>query len=188
MSTAYQPQLVVTLDNHHGGLHYPSTIAYANKAKFSRAEHATSQAPRQVPQSSLSQVPVNWQRRDATFTPAAQANPKSRQPTGPSTPLQETTISVPPSKAAAPRPSETLVYHSLQIPSCITPEGGNLADFAAQVRQAPSETVICSANLPDLDDLFVLVPIRQRPQTGGDVRLGIRWCTNRTTAESCQTG
>lgn len=29
--------------------------------------------------------------------------------------------------------SESLVYHSLQIPKCISPSGGNLADFAAQM-------------------------------------------------------
>jgi hypothetical protein len=29
--------------------------------------------------------------------------------------------------------SESLVSHSLQIPKCISPAGGNLSDFAAQV-------------------------------------------------------
>ncbi|PTB38036.1 hypothetical protein M441DRAFT_146434 [Trichoderma asperellum CBS 433.97] len=31
------------------------------------------------------------------------------------------------------RSSETLIYHSLQIPRCISPSGGSLADFAAQM-------------------------------------------------------
>jgi hypothetical protein len=35
------------------------------------------------------------------------------------------------------RSSETLIYHSLQIPRCISSSGGSLADFAAQVSQPP---------------------------------------------------
>lgn len=38
-----------------------------------------------------------------------------------------------PDASAIRRGSETLIYHSLQIPKCISPKGGNLAEFAAQV-------------------------------------------------------
>jgi hypothetical protein len=31
-----------------------------------------------------------------------------------------------------------MVLHSLQIPTCISPKGGNLADFTAQVCDSPT--------------------------------------------------
>jgi hypothetical protein len=48
------------------------------------------------------------------------------QPVRPSTPSTSTSTAI---KIDA----ESLVYHSLVIPKCISPVGGNLADFAAQM-------------------------------------------------------
>lgn len=41
------------------------------------------------------------------------------------------------------RSADTLVYHSLQIPKCISSRGGNLAEFAAQVRNCSPSCGIC---------------------------------------------
>jgi hypothetical protein len=55
-----------------------------------------------------------------------QAVPAVGQTVRPSTPPVS-------SKTVNKDDSDSLVYHSLQIPKCISPSGGNLADFAAQV-------------------------------------------------------
>lgn len=49
----------------------------------------------------------------------------------PPTPTSDATMTTQSTRSR--RDSDTLVYHSLQIPKCISPAGGNLADFAAQV-------------------------------------------------------
>ncbi|GAB0141374.1 hypothetical protein EsHS_00001971 [Epichloe bromicola] len=58
------------------------------------------------------------------------ANPTALQASRPATPSTGTPDT---SKMASRRGSETLIYHSLQLPKCITPAGGSLSDFAAQV-------------------------------------------------------
>lgn len=54
----------------------------------------------------------------------------SRQPTRPSTPNSARSSQT----AATTGDSQSMVLHSMQIPACISPKGGNLADFAAQVK------------------------------------------------------
>lgn len=56
----------------------------------------------------------------------------SRQPTRPSTP-NSTQSSHPASGASANGDAQSMVTHSLRIPSRISSDGGNLADFSAQV-------------------------------------------------------
>lgn len=62
-----------------------------------------------------------------------------------STPSDHSTKSTPASVVSAKdavssrRSSEALIYHSLQIPRCISPSGGSLADFAAQVSRILSK-------------------------------------------------
>ncbi|PHH58882.1 hypothetical protein CDD80_1940 [Ophiocordyceps camponoti-rufipedis] len=51
--------------------------------------------------------------------------------------------------------SETLIYHSLQIPRCISPQGGNLSDFAAQMT--------CLFWFDSADSLKRAETIRSRP-------------------------
>ncbi|KAF5027819.1 hypothetical protein F66182_69 [Fusarium sp. NRRL 66182] len=63
------------------------------------------------------------QSRNGSFS---QAVPASEQPVRQSTPPV-------PSITVGKDDTESLVYHSLQIPKCISPAGGNLADFAAQM-------------------------------------------------------
>ncbi|KAM5371254.1 hypothetical protein ACJZ2D_008055 [Fusarium nematophilum] len=64
--------------------------------------------------------------------PSTISIPSFRQVTRPSTPASESTVTVDKDGATSRRGSE-LVFHSLQIPKCISPAGGNLADFAAQM-------------------------------------------------------
>jgi hypothetical protein len=71
------------------------------------------------------QVP---QHRNGSISTASQVVPVVGQTAQPSTPSASTS-------AATKDNAESLVYHSLTIPKCISPAGGNLADFAAQVRK-----------------------------------------------------
>lgn len=78
------------------------------------------------------------------------SHPGSRLPTRPSTP-NSTHSSHPASGTnSANGDVQSMVLHSLQVPACISPKGGNLADFAAQVslaqNLAPRPALI--ANLP----------------------------------------
>lgn len=64
------------------------------------------------------------------------SHPGSRLPTRPSTP-NSTHSSHPASGTnSANGDAQSMVLHSLQVPACISPKGGNLADFAAQVSLA----------------------------------------------------
>lgn len=66
------------------------------------------------------------------------SHPGSRLPTRPSTP-NSTHSSHPASGTnSANGDAQSMVLHSLQVPACISPKGGNLADFAAQVNLAPN--------------------------------------------------
>lgn len=61
------------------------------------------------------------------------SHPGSRLPTRPSTP-NSTHSSHPASGTnSANGDVQSMVLHSLQVPACISPKGGNLADFAAQL-------------------------------------------------------
>ena len=65
------------------------------------------------------------------------SHPGSRLPTRPSTP-NSTHSSHPASGTnSANGDVQSMVLHSLQVPARISPKGGNLADFAAQVCLAP---------------------------------------------------
>lgn len=64
------------------------------------------------------------------------SHPGSRLPTRPSTP-NSTHSSHPASGTNSTNgDAQSMVLHSLQVPACISPKGGNLADFAAQVNLA----------------------------------------------------
>lgn len=63
----------------------------------------------------------------------ASSNTVSRQTTRPSTP-NSTHSSQAASVTTLGADAQSMVLHSMQIPKCISPKAGNLADFAAQVR------------------------------------------------------
>ncbi|KAF5664146.1 meiotically up-regulated 80 [Fusarium heterosporum] len=88
--------------------------------------HYYPQGPPTHPQHDLhaaSQIP---QRRNGSISTVPQTVQAVGQTIKPSTPPSS-------SSTMKKDDSESLVYHSLQIPKCISPSGGNLADFAAQM-------------------------------------------------------
>jgi hypothetical protein len=66
------------------------------------------------------------QHRNGSISTASHTVPVVGQTAQPSTPSDSTST-------ATRDDAESLVYHSLVIPKCISPAGGNLADFAAQM-------------------------------------------------------
>lgn len=93
-----------------------------------------------------------------------------------STPSDRSTKSTPASvvsakdAASSRRSSEALIYHSLQIPRCISPSGGSLADFAAQVSRILSKQLQLAHTLtfynfshPTIFVLFVHVSLLLSP-------------------------
>ncbi|KAK2934117.1 Cyclin PHO80-like [Fusarium oxysporum f. sp. vasinfectum] len=74
---------------------------------------------------------ASWENHAIHNYPAAA--PQTARPAAPAV-GQTVRPSTPASTASGSKDeSESLVYHSLQIPKCISPSGGNLADFAAQM-------------------------------------------------------
>ncbi|ROT38079.1 cyclin [Sodiomyces alkalinus F11] len=58
-------------------------------------------------------------------------------------------------QSAGPSAEKELVHHSLQVPTCINPKGGNLADFAAEMT--------CLFWFESMDTLQAAEKIRSRP-------------------------
>lgn len=140
MSTTYHPALSA-YDGH--AMHsYPSSLAQAGRAKSaavnahdSRSAQQYYRYPTQQASQTQTQLVASSQPHVNSF-PTAQmvpsSRPSTRPPTRPSTPTAET-MAAAVDGTTSRRGSETLIYHSLQIPKCISPNGGNLAEFAAQV-------------------------------------------------------
>lgn len=139
MTTTYQVPPAAPYD-HHGMPSYPTTFAPARMpssmtdsvrpAQFSRhpSQHPPAQAQAQI-YSQPTPVP-----RDPA-SGASHYSALSRYSTKPTTPAGETSIAGEDAATASRRSSQTLIHHSLQIPTRINPKGGNLADFAAEVRR-----------------------------------------------------
>lgn len=97
--------------------------------------------PKQTPTEAAAFCAKQRQGRSSTQPPAySQSNTLSQATTSSycSTSQTSSRPTTPPSistarSAADKKPADGLIYHSLSIPHCISPDGGNLADFAAQV-------------------------------------------------------
>lgn len=131
MSTAYQPPLAA-YENHamHG---YPSSLAQVGR-RMPAGEPINPQLYKQpIPNQ---QLLSNWPRDHNPFTssavPVANQQTVARPPSP--APAAEASLTVPQQNGqTSRRGSETLIYHSLELPRRISPNGGNLSDFAAQV-------------------------------------------------------
>ncbi|KAG5929529.1 hypothetical protein E4U42_005556 [Claviceps africana] len=123
MSAAYQP--AVAYNGHHSRHPCSATLAQANHLKPVVDDVRAAQQYRYPSQQ------IQPQRRDDHHSPSAQladtTGPHASDPVTPVSAPAETT------KMKARTGSETLIYHSLQLPACISPTGGNLSDFAAQM-------------------------------------------------------
>jgi hypothetical protein len=134
MSTAYQ-QSLAAYDNHALRPYAPSIALPRGAASAavgaSDARNAAALYARYpFQQSQPAQVPASQARNDALTQ--LHSAPSDR-----STKSETPASAVSAQDAASSRKSpETLIYHSLQIPRCISSDGGSLADFAAQVRRS----------------------------------------------------
>ncbi|KAI5457618.1 hypothetical protein BGZ63DRAFT_427658 [Mariannaea sp. PMI_226] len=170
MSTAFQPTLA-SYDGHT--MHsYPAAMAQTARAKHVLGDSGSAQYYHRYPnqqhqqQQHTLQIPsAASQPSNSSLSSVTQASSVSRLATGPSTPASGSIASVQSEGPISRRGSETLIYHSLQIPKCIAPTGGNLADFAAQMtclfwfesieglNQAMSVRSMSSAQVPQLPKL-----------------------------------
>ncbi|KJZ72092.1 hypothetical protein HIM_08547 [Hirsutella minnesotensis 3608] len=130
MSTAYHPA-IPAYDGHaiHG---YPSSgLAHASRSRVIMDEGRGSQhyrySTQQAPPISASQA------RSSSSIANPQPDPTPRRSTRATSPVQEVAPATKQNGEASRHNSEMLIYHSLQIPKCISPDGGNLSDFAAQM-------------------------------------------------------
>lgn len=155
MSTTYHAPLA-SYDSH--AMHaYPQQLSQPARAKMPMAnDQANAQVYRppvqvvqQQPHQHMAQQPQSQpsQQYAAQWWPAKSAVPAvpaplpsntttqpHRRPTSPPAP----TTTFAPAQAAQQSSQdkmETLIYHSLVIPKRISPNGGNLSDFSAQVRE-----------------------------------------------------
>lgn len=154
MSTVFQPQLA-SWENH--AIHnYPAAVSQAARSTAPVTDARASQYYRCPTQQQDQQQQQQSQLQPQTTYNHYYQHESSTQPAQPQLHLHPTSqvsqhrngsisaesqalgqtirSSTPTSTASGSRDeSESLVYHSLQIPKCISPSGGNLADFAAQV-------------------------------------------------------
>ncbi|RGP79245.1 meiotically up-regulated 80 [Fusarium longipes] len=135
MSTVFQPPLA-SWENHaiHNFTRAPATMNDTGKSQYHRYSVQPEQQHPSQPQTTYNhyyqqeqathptQLP---QHRNGSISTASQAVPVVGQTVRPSTPTSTSTVTR--------DDAESLVYHSLKIPKCISPGGGNLADFAAQM-------------------------------------------------------
>lgn len=142
MSTAYHPAMPA-YDGH--AIHsYPSSaMAHLGRSRPLMDDTRSSQHYR-GPSQQAQPAPA-FQARNGPSSTASFHDAVSRRPTRPSTPTPEAVLTVKKDLDTSRNPSETLIYHSLQIPKCISPDGGNLSDFAAHVSptaQFPSMRIL----------------------------------------------
>ncbi|KAM3467191.1 hypothetical protein NHJ6243_000222 [Beauveria neobassiana] len=156
MSATYQSSYAAY---DHAAHNYPAAVAQPSRPKAMAADPRSLQylrypsQPGQQPvhQQSLSQ-PQHALRHDVP-TRSQQPPRDSRYLARPPTPSSDTTM--PTQESRSRRNSDTLIFHSLQIPKCISPAGGNLADFAAQMT--------CLFWFQSMDDLKKAESIRSIP-------------------------
>lgn len=116
--------------------------------------------PQPQPQHSLNQDALNYFLVDGGGfpRPTAESTAAPQHSTQPPAPVAEEKLKVPSGGLSSTRSSDTLVYHSLTIPRCISPNGGNLAELAAQVCRLLSYD---GYGLINVDDVPLLVRIRR---------------------------
>ncbi|KPM35015.1 hypothetical protein AK830_g11548 [Neonectria ditissima] len=180
MSTAFQPALA-SYDSH--AMHsYPAAAPQAARSKMAAMndsrnaqyyQYPVQQQPQQSQQLQPLAVPQVFQApsivqpsvSSVSSVTQPQSGLVSRQTTNPSSPSSGTITSSQREGSTSRRGSETLIYHSLQIPKCISPAGGNLADFAAQMT--------CLFWFESVDELKQAESIRSRPSNAPIPRLPV---------------
>ncbi|OBR13130.1 Cyclin [Colletotrichum higginsianum IMI 349063] len=161
MSATYHAPHLVAYDSHVLPS-YPGAVAQARGPKAVMAEAAA-----RAPQYSRYTQPTNTysQPQQPAVNPASgtsQYSTTSRHSTRSSTPTSGA-IGKSDGTSSSRKGSSALVLHSLSIPSCINPKGGNLADFAAQIT--------CLFWFESIETLRAAESIRSRPSTVTTPRL-----------------
>lgn len=142
MGTTYQPPNLASYESsHRSGLPgYASAMAQADRKRNALSEAqaalaaATYSRPHLVSGQPLS-AQIHQPHNRLVLSSSTSSQPlqsSSRHSTRPSTPNSVVTLASQQEEGTSRRDS-AMVLHSLEIPACISPKGGNLADFAAQV-------------------------------------------------------
>lgn len=137
MSTMYQPAPAAYDSHGLHAYHVPSRGSSADRSVESVHDPRQSQLSRYSVQQQRHVQQLQQQQHQAqAFHPGM----ASRTHYVPSTNQPIPNVQAPPKESVvthgtpeSSRSADTLVYHSLQIPKCISPNGGNLAEFAAQM-------------------------------------------------------
>lgn len=147
MSTTYQPPLAAL--ESHALPKYPSSMGHMGRVNTSVGDPSNLPVYRLPTQSREQHYSYSQKQPQRTFAAdhsnyqLAVANDAARvvtEPTIPSqqqartaTPTTEGSVNTTSDGPSSKKKPDTLVYHSLTIPRCISPSGGNLAELAAQV-------------------------------------------------------
>lgn len=136
MSTTYH-QSLAAYDNHATNGH---SVPFAGPglSKAAMADPRAVYHTHRVPSQHVVVPPQHSHHRSTTApTNINHAVPTSHHPPRLASPREQVSTASNPTSPSK-KDADTLIYHSLQIPKCISPNGGNLPDFAAQVRKTPS--------------------------------------------------
>lgn len=152
MSTAYHPHTSalsstynshVTLARQPGALAQPSRVGSA--LYDAPVHHVARSQPQQQQQYQLEYQSQPQQSHYASNITSANSVPytdASRHSTRASTPSSTATSVKSHFEGTVSRRDSTMVMHSLQLPNCISPNGGNLDDFASLVSGSNSQQSI----------------------------------------------
>lgn len=148
MGTTYQVPNMASYENkhvHHSA--YASKTGHAERARgamgdtiydaatrYSTPQDYPLQPQYQQPQPHYQQQALPQGRSRASHSTTTSQPSRSRPPTRPATPSSATMSTKSQSDAVTAARDAGMVLHNLQIPTCISPNGGDLADFTAQVR------------------------------------------------------
>lgn len=132
MSTTYHQSLAAY--DSHGANGHSASFAGPGLSKAAMADPRAVYNTHQVPPQHVVVPPQHSQHRSTTApSNMNHAVTTSHHVPRPASPRVQASIASNPSSPSK-KDADTLIYHSLQIPKCISPSGGNLPDFAAQVR------------------------------------------------------
>ncbi|KAI1409489.1 hypothetical protein F5Y13DRAFT_193241 [Hypoxylon sp. FL1857] len=152
MSAAYHhPVLSNTYNSHVALARHPNTLVQTGRTGGAPYDAAVNPYPTiQPPQQSQYQQPHPVQTAASQQPPP----PSSRSSTGPATPASTGSLSAR-SEGTVSKKESTMVTHNLQLPPCISPNGGNLDDFAA--------LMTCFFWFETMDTIKAAEHIKERP-------------------------
>ncbi|KAG6007114.1 hypothetical protein E4U54_000057 [Claviceps lovelessii] len=127
MSATYQPAMAY--NGHHSRLPYSTTLPQPNHLKPAMNDVRAAQQYRHPSQQ------IQPQREEDHHSPSAQlADTTGLDADSPGTrPATPVSASTDRAKTKSRKGSDKFIYHSLKLPKCISPDGGNLSDFAAHM-------------------------------------------------------